>query len=98
MDRELELFMANFVQEKAPNDVADFVAAIQEGGVDQEEVDVLREVVMRALQDPSTFPAMIGFLIRNDLLTQEDAPTQYDTGFVLTMLGLVGVAQTLVGR
>lgn len=97
MDRELELFMTNLVKERSPSGVQEFIAAISEDGVDQQEVDVLREVIMRAVSDPSTFPAMVGFLIRNDLIAEEDAPTQYDMGFVLTMLGLVGVAQELVG-
>jgi hypothetical protein len=97
MDRELELFMTNLVKERSPGGVQEFISAISEGGVDQEEVDVLREVIMRAVSDPSTFPEMVGFLIRNDLIAEEDAPTQYDMGFVLTMLGLVGVAQELVG-
>ena len=97
MNEELEIFMANLLNERSPQNVQNFIDEISEGGVDQEEVDTMREVVMRAINDPSTYSAMVGFLIRNGVIDEGDAPDQYDAGFVLTMLGLVGIAQSLVG-
>jgi hypothetical protein len=97
MNEELEMFMANLLQERSPQNVQSFIDEISEGGVDQEEVDTMREVVMRTINDPSTYSAMVGFLTRNGIIDDGDAPAQYDAGFVLTMLGLVGIAQSLVG-
>jgi hypothetical protein len=96
MNEELELFMADLVQREAPQDVAEFVAAIQQEGVTQAEIDEVRTITLETLSNPDNFPNFIQYLLAAGLLQQEDAPSQFDTGFVLSILGLVGVAQQSV--
>ena len=96
MNEELELFMANLVQREAPQDVAEFIAAIQQDGVTQAEVDEVRAITLQTLSDPANFPNFIQYLLAAGLLEQQDAPAEFDTGFVLSILGLVGVAQQIV--
>jgi len=96
MNDELEMFMADLVQREAPEDVAEFVAAIQQDGVTQAEIDEVRQITLQTLSNPNNFPNFIQYLLAAGLMTQEDAPGEFDTGFVLAILGLVGVAQQLV--
>jgi hypothetical protein len=96
MNDELEMFMADLVQREAPEDVAEFVAAIQQDGVTQAEIDEVRQITLQTLSNPNNFPNFIQYLLAAGLMTQEDAPSEFDTGFVLAILGLVGVAQRIV--
>lgn len=96
MNEELELFMADLVQREAPQDVAEFVAAIQQDGVTQAEIDEVRAITIETLSNPDNFPNFIQYLLAAGLLEQQDTPAQFDTGFVLSILGLVGVAQQSV--
>jgi hypothetical protein len=96
MNDELEMFMADLVQREAPGDVAEFVAAIQQDGVTQAEVDEVRQITLQTLSDPSIFPQFVQYLLAAGLMTPEDAPAEFDVGFVLSILGLVGVAQQIV--
>ena len=96
MNEELELFMANLVQREAPQDVAEFIAAIQQDGVTQAEIDEVRAITLQTLSNPDNFPNFIQYLLAAGLLEQQDAPVEFDTGFVLSILGLVGVAQQSV--
>lgn len=96
MNEEIEMFMADLVQREAPEDVAEFIAAIQQDGVTQAEVDEVRAITIETLSNPDNFPNFIQYLLAADLIQQEDAPAQFDTGFVLSILGLVGVAQQIV--
>lgn len=96
MNDELELFMADLVQREAPEDVAEFVASIQQDGVTQAEVDEVRAITIETLSNPNNFPNFTQYLLAAGLIQQEDVPAQFDTGFVLSILGLVGVAQQIV--
>lgn len=92
----IERFMADLVQREAPQEVANFVNEISQNGVTQQEVDEVRQQAIMALQEPSTFPSFIRYLVASNLIEQKDAPKEFDVGFVLTILGLVGVAQQIV--
>jgi hypothetical protein len=94
MNDELEVFMADLVQREAANDVQEFIAAISEDGVTQAEIDEVRAVTVEALNNPASFPNFVQYLLRAGLI--EEAPQEYDIGFVLTILGLVGIAQNIV--
>ena len=96
MNEELELFMADLVQREAPEDVAEFIAAIQQDGVTQAEIDEVRAITLQTLSNPDNFPNLIQYLLAAGLLDQQSAPAEFDTGFVLSILGLVGVAQQSV--
>lgn len=93
---QLEQFMSDTVMREAQDEVQDFIAAIQQDGVTQAEVDEVRQQTLMALQDPTTYPSFIQYLVASGLLERGDAPAEYDVGFVLSILGLVGVAQQLV--
>lgn len=92
----LEQFMADLVRREAQEEVNQFIQDISMDGVTFQEVDDVRQQVIAAMQDPTAFSSLVRFLIASGLLEQADAPTDYDFGFLLTMLGLVGVAQQLV--
>ena len=94
--KQLEQLMAESVQKEAPENVREFVDAIMEGGITQQEVDEVRQQTVMALQDQAYFQTFVRYLTGAGLLEQEDAPTSYDAGFVLSILGLVGIAQSLV--
>jgi len=96
MNDELELFMADLVQREDPQDVAEFIAAIQQDGVTQAEIDEVRAITLQTLSNPDNFPNFIQYLLAAGLLEQQDAPAEFDIGFVLSILGLVGVAQQSV--
>ena len=96
MNDELELFMADLVQREDPQDVAEFIAAIQQDGVTQAEINEVRAITLQTLSNPDNFPNFIQYLLAAGLLEQQDAPAEFDTGFVLSILGLVGVAQQSV--
>jgi hypothetical protein len=96
MNDELEMFMADLVQREAPEDVAEFISAIQQDGVTQAEVDEVRQITLQTLSNPDNFPNFIQYLLAAGLMTPEDAPAEFDAGFVLSILGLVGVAQQIV--
>lgn len=96
MNEELEIFMADLVQREAPEDVAEFIAAIQQDGVTQAEIDEVRAITIETLSNPDNFPNFVQYLLAADLIQQEDVPAEFDTGFVLSILGLVGVAQQSV--
>lgn len=92
----LEDFMADFVLREAQEDVREFIEAIQEDGVTQAEVDEARAITMETLSNPENFPRFAQYLIAAELIAQEDVPSAFDLGFVLSILGLVGVAQRSV--
>jgi len=96
MNDELELFMADLVQREDPQDVAEFIAAIQQDGVTQAEINEVRAITLQTLSNPDNFPNFIQYLLAAGLLEQQDAPAEFDIGFVLSILGLVGVAQQSV--
>ncbi len=59
MNEELELFMADLVQREAPQDVAEFVAAIQQDGVTRAEIAEVRAITIETLSNPDNFPTFI---------------------------------------
>jgi hypothetical protein len=91
--QNLELAMADFVKQQAPEDVQEFIEAITENGVTQEEVDEVRAITTETLTNPDNFPRFVQYLVAAQLIEQEDAPQTFEVGFVLSILGLVGVAQ-----
>lgn len=93
---ELENMMKEQVQQNAPEDVAEFIQAIQQDGLTAEEVDEVRQLVLAALRSPDGFKKLTTYLVTNGFLEQEEIPPEYDGGFVLALLGLVGVAADLV--
>lgn len=95
--QNLELAMADFVKQQAPEDVQEFIDLLSTADITQEEVDEFRQIIIEGLTQPSEFPKMVRYLIRNEFIEEEDAPKEYDQGFALAMLGLVGVAQSIVG-
>lgn len=95
---ELERMMAEQVKKNAPEDVQEFISALQEDGVTAEEVDELRQYALAALSSPDAFPELVSYLVEDGLIEEEEAPDGYDAGFVLSILGLVGVAQELVAQ
>jgi hypothetical protein len=96
MDEQIEMYMAQLVQTEAPEDVAEFLAAIQEDGITAEEVDEVRQITMATLNDPTMYPQFAQYLVSAELIEANDIPQSYDAGFVLSVLGLVGVAQQIV--
>lgn len=94
--QNLEAAMADFVLKEASEEVKEFIEAIQENGVTQEEVDEARAITTETLTNPENFPRLAQYLVAAELIAQEDVPSQFDVGFVLTILGLVGVAQQYV--
>lgn len=95
---ELEAKMKEQVQQNAPEDVAEFIQAIQQDGLTEAEVDEVRQLVLDALRNPKGFKKLTTYLVTNGFLEQEEVPPEYDGGFVLSLLGLVGVAADLVER
>ena len=93
---QLEQLMAESVQNEAPDDVQTFIDAILVDGISQEEVDEVRQQAVMALQNPNQFKKFTRYLIASNLMEESDVPKSYDVGFVLAILGLVGVAQNLV--
>jgi phage shock protein A len=93
---ELEMFMAETVKREAAESVQEFIQEISQDGITPEEVDEVRQRVLTALADPSYFGELMQYLVASNLMDAEDAPAEYDVGFVLSLLGLVGVAQELV--
>lgn len=91
---QMEQFMADLVQKEAADDVQEFIDAISQDGVTQAEIDEVRAVTVEALNNPASFPQFVQYLLRAGLI--EEAPQEYDIGFVLTILGLVGIAQNIV--
>ena len=96
MNEELETYMADFVQRQAPESVGEFIEAIQENGVSQEEVDEVRQITMETLKNPENYPRFVQYLISAELIEERAAPPEFKIGFVLSILGLVGIAQRLV--
>jgi hypothetical protein len=96
MNEELEMYMADIVQRAAPDDVAEFMEAIQEDGITQAEVDEVRQITLQTLNDPSNYPMFGQYLVDAGLIEAEDLPPSFEIGFVMSILGLIGVAQKLV--
>jgi hypothetical protein len=95
-NEELEIYMADFILKEAPEDVTDFIDAIQQSGVTQEEVDEVRQITLETLKDPSNYPRFAQYLISTELLEKKVVPPSFDAGFVLSILGLIGVVQRIV--
>ena len=91
---QLEQFMADLIMREAQDEARQFIDAISEDGVTQAEIDEVRQVTVDALRNPETFPVFVQYLLRAGLITEE--PQEYDPGFVMSILGLVGIAQNLV--
>ena len=91
---QLEQFMADLIMKESPEDAQEFIDAISQDGVTQAEIDEVRQVTVDALSNPETFPAFVRYLLRAGLIEEE--PKEYDPGFVMSILGLVGIAQNLV--
>jgi hypothetical protein len=91
---QIEQFMADFIMRESPEDAREFIDAISQDGITQAEVDEVRAVAVEALSNPETFPAFVQYLLRAGLIEEE--PQEYDPGFVMSILGLVGIAQSLV--
>ena len=95
-NEELEVYMADFIMREAPNDVVEFIEAIQQAGVTQEEVDEVRQITLSTLRNPDNYPRFAQYLISAELIEKELVPPSFDAGFVLSILGLVGVVQRIV--
>jgi hypothetical protein len=94
--QNLEAAMADFVLKESAEEVKDFIDAIKEDGVTQEEVDEARAITTETLTNPENFPRFTQYLVAAGLIEQKDVPQEFDVGFVLSILGLVGVAQQYV--
>jgi len=95
MNNEYEVMMADTLKRTAPELISFFMDAISRDGVSQEEIDQVRQMVLGVLRDRDMYPQFVEFLVSSGLVDREDAPKQFDIGFVMTMLGLVGIAQEI---
>lgn len=94
--QQIEATMKQVVLQQAAEEVQLFIQAISQDGVTQDEVDEFRAMTIEAIDDPRTYPKYMQYLESIGLLTAEQIPDVYDAGFMLTMLGMAGVAQDYV--
>lgn len=94
--QQIEATMKQVVSQQSPESVKEIVDAILQDGVTQDEVDEFRAMTIEAIDDPRTYPKYMQYLESIGLLTAEQIPDVYDAGFMLTMLGMAGVAQDYV--
>lgn len=90
---DIETTMADLVLKESPEAVAEFLAAMQEDGMTQEEIMELRQQVYAVLQNRDSYPEFVDYLVSTGFINEEEVPPQFEIGFVMTILGLVGVAQ-----
>jgi hypothetical protein len=98
MNEQLENYMADLLQERSPQSVQAFLAAIQEDGFSQQEIDDLRSVVMATLEDPENYDYLIRYLVESGLIQRGNFPEEFNIGFVMTVLGFVGAAQRAISQ
>jgi hypothetical protein len=94
--REIEASMKIVVQQQAPEEVMEFMQAISEDGVTQAEVDEFRAITIDSIDNPGNYPKYMRYLESTGLMEKEDIPTTYDAGFLLSMMGMAGIAQDAV--
>ncbi len=78
------------VQQQAPERLAELRAmmaqAIQSGELTPQELNMMVQLATVAAQDPSMYPQIRAFAIRQGLATEADLPVQYDQGLVFALL------------
>ena len=94
--QEIENTMKRLVLEQAPEEVQEFIDAISEDGVTQDEVTEFRNMTLQSIDNPRMYPKYMRYLESNGLLERQDIPKVYDAGFMMAMLGMAGVAQDYV--
>lgn len=91
--QQIEATMKQLIMERAPEEAQEFIDAISEDGVTQQEVDEFRTLTIQAIDNPRTYPRYMKYLESTGLMERADIPRVYDAGFLLSMLGMAGVAQ-----
>jgi len=78
------------VQQQAPEKLAEIrammVQAMQSGELTPQELNMMVQLATVAAQDPSMYPQVRAFAIRQGLATEADLPVQYDQGLVFAIL------------
>ena len=93
----MEQMMAEKMQQESPTEVQEFIDELQQDGINAEEIDEIRQLVLAAFEGPEQYAALIEFMASEDMIDPEDAPAEPETGFVLAVLGMVGAAQASLG-
>lgn len=96
MIMQIEQTMAQLIQQNAPEDVQEFITAISQDGITQDEVSEFRQETISTINNPQQFGRYVQYLISTGLLDREDAPQSYDATFMFVMLGMGAIAQTMV--
>jgi hypothetical protein len=93
---QVEQVMAQLIQEKAPEDVREFINAMAEDGVTQGEVSEFREETVMAINNPNYFDEYLRYLTVAGFMEKTDVPSSYDVNFLFSMLGLGAIAQDVI--
>lgn len=93
---QVEQVMAQLIQDKAPEDVREFIDAMAEDGVTQEEVSEFREETVMAINNPNYFDEYLRYLTVAGFMQKTDIPSSYDVNFLFSMLGLGAIAQGVI--
>lgn len=91
MNEELEMQMADLVQSQSPEEAAAFVNAMREAQVSEEQINDIRILLFAVLEDPTGYEDFAEYLAEIGL--SGIAPPQFDIGFLMTLLGFIGLTQ-----
>lgn len=72
------------------------MTGVQSGEIDMQELNMVGQLAMTALQSPDLYPQLRQFAIQQGLATEQDISPQYDQGLVISLVVAVRAAQQLM--
>jgi hypothetical protein len=73
------------------------MAGFQSGEITPQELNQAGQLAMTALQNPEMYPYVRNFAIQQGIATEQDLPTQFDQGLVITLIIALRAVQQMSG-
>jgi len=69
-----------------PEKIAELAAEIRASGITEQEMQMLTQLAIAAVDNPSIYPQLRQFAIQKGLASEQDLPAEYDQGLVFMFL------------
>jgi len=99
--QQMEQQLADF-QRKNPQAVAQIqqalMAGLQAGEITIEDLNMVEQLAMTALQNPDMYPYIRNFAIQQGMASEQDLSPEYDQGLIFVLLLAARAAKSMGGR
>lgn len=99
--QQMEQQLAAF-QKQNPQAIAQIqqalMAGLQSGEITMDELNMMEQLAMTALQNPDMYPYVRNFAIQQGMTTEQDLPPDYDQGLIFVLLLAARAAKGMGGQ